>query len=75
MSSLHKILLLGTLFFTALLFDQLSSAYCYLSSALALKGIEYETHPVHLLKDGGQQVRFNLQCTLKNINVTVVLYS
>ena len=24
--------------------------------ALALKGIDYETHPVHLLKDGGQQV-------------------
>lgn len=25
--------------------------------ALALKGIDYETVPVHLIKDGGQQVR------------------
>ncbi|KAJ7358921.1 Glutathione S-transferase zeta-1 [Desmophyllum pertusum] len=24
--------------------------------ALALKGIEYETHPIHLLKDGGHQL-------------------
>jgi len=49
------ILLLGNLLFTALLVDLLSGA-CHLPSALALKGIEYETHPVHLLKDGGQQV-------------------
>ena len=28
--------------------------------ALALKGVEYDTHPVHLVKDGGQQVTESL---------------
>lgn len=32
----------------------ISLNFCF--EALALKGIDYETHPVHLLKDGGQQV-------------------
>ncbi|XP_020628111.1 maleylacetoacetate isomerase-like [Orbicella faveolata] len=33
-----------------------SSCSWRVRTALALKGIEYETHPVHLLKDGGQQL-------------------
>ncbi|KAL9953228.1 hypothetical protein ACROYT_G040608 [Oculina patagonica] len=41
-----------------------SSCSWRVRTALALKGIEYETHPVHLLKDGGQQ----LADDYKNLN-------
>ena len=37
--------------------------FCF--EALALKGIDYETHPVHLLKDGGQQVSACWQLLIK----------
>ena len=33
-----------------------SSIYVHFTAALALKGVEYEYKPIHLLQDGGQQV-------------------
>ena len=58
--SLHNCIVLHL---SLLLDGQLSCAFC-LHLALALKGIEYETHAVHLLKDGGQQVSFNAYCKI-----------